>query len=1026
MYHKSLIFISALLAITSTSMAVPIEFEEVTSSAGFSRSGESWGISWGDLQGDGRPDLFVNNHRQKPSIYLNNGNGTFVDVADTVDVSGTFAANPSLDTHGAAWGDFDNDGDQDLFITGGPRTASKFFVNQGGLLEDKTAEYGFSRMPHHSGRHITWFDFNNDGFLDFLSEYNKSYADIFEQRNGSFVNTSTSYQSCYRNHWAQLADIDVDGNLDLICGGNVSSFPDRVYDYSTSPFTRLNTNTYANIIDSVVADFDGDLRTDIIAVRGARRISGAIQTSPNDIESQLIINGANEKTLSFVTEGIVTARIYWDRINRRDIKLGSSGIRVPTPDNIGELTIDLTLDPNDPDMQGIQPHNPRYDNAIYIGYDQGTKKWQVIVSAGNYSNYSNFLISSTLAISDVVMGGKIYGFENPLKPIVLMNQPQGLQDTTSTSGLNKNISCTSLVAGDFDNDMDVDLYVVCREGMANIANRLYDNDGTGTFTLVPGAGNAEGPIGFSYAQGAGTGENATLADYDSDGFLDLFVVNGSNMTPGEYGGPDQLFRNKGNGNHWIELDLEGTTSNREGVGAKVYVTTNGKTQLREQNGGYHRWSQNHQRLHFGLAGNTLVDIRVEWPSGTVNIFNGIDADKIYNVKEDGSITQLTFVDTTISPCGPTTYDTNVDNALFVWKDCISDSWHVRFTSGNTGWVKYASDILSDTGFASVLGYSLEGSDVVDNTTDSSRINYSFGVGGTGQDGIDFMLQSGATACFAVDSSSSIPVYLGAERILMTSSFDMTTYGACTNVLPTISINDISVAENDAGGNATFTLSLSAPSTQVVMVDVVTADGSAIDTEDYVPTSTTITFNPGETVKPVDVAILDDTLSEGNETFTVTMSNPVNAALDAVASGTATIVDDEVSACGAPVYDRATEQAVFVWKDCTDNSWHTHIASGGAAWGAYTGSVVASANFNSVTGYSIEASDTLDYTTDPARIDYTLFLGGTGVDGFDFTIPAGTNACFTLDAPGGIPVYIGADRTVMTTPFDLETLGACVN
>ena len=93
------------------------------------------------------------------------------------------------------------------------------------------------------------------------------------------------------------------------------------------------------------------------------------------------------------------------------------------------------------------------------------------------------------------------------------------------------------------------------------------------------------------------------ADYDRDGFLDLLVTNGHNMRPVYIGGPKQLFHNLGNANSWIEFDLVGTRSNRDGIGAKIYLTSGGVTQYREQNGGYHRWSQNSTRGHVGLAGN---------------------------------------------------------------------------------------------------------------------------------------------------------------------------------------------------------------------------------------------------------------------------------------------------------------------------------------------------------------------------------------------------------------------------------------
>ena len=140
-------------------------------------------------------------------------------------------------------------------------------------------------------------------------------------------------------------------------------------------------------------------------------------------------------------------------------------------------------------------------------------------------------------------------------------------------------------------------------GRATSPIRLYVNDGRGVFTELANAGGAAGRTGAAVASGAGTSDSVVAADYDRDGFLDLLVTNGLNMRPVYIGGPKQLFHNLGNANSWIEFDLVGTRSNRDGIGAKVYLRSGGVTQYREQNGGYHRWSQNSTRVHFGLAGN---------------------------------------------------------------------------------------------------------------------------------------------------------------------------------------------------------------------------------------------------------------------------------------------------------------------------------------------------------------------------------------------------------------------------------------
>lgn len=112
------------------------------------------------------------------------------------------------------------------------------------------------------------------------------------------------------------------------------------------------------------------------------------------------------------------------------------------------------------------------------------------------------------------------------------------------------------------------------------------------------------------------------------------------MTNGEFphllveNAPYELLKNEGNDNHWLQIDLEGVYSNRDGIGSKVYVTAGNVTQLRQQSGGMHDQVQNDSRLHFGLAENTQVDeIRIEWSSGIVQTIEDVVADQILTVTE---------------------------------------------------------------------------------------------------------------------------------------------------------------------------------------------------------------------------------------------------------------------------------------------------------------------------------------------------------------------------------------------------------
>ncbi len=165
---------------------------------------------------------------------------------------------------------------------------------------------------------------------------------------------------------------------------------------------------------------------------------------------------------------------------------------------------------------------------------------------------------------------------------LLLNTKQGFVDFSQKAGINSiPIARSSVVSGDFDNDMDLDLYIVATGSAGNRAkaNILYQNQGDGTFIAVPDAAGATGTK-------LGVGDSVVTADYDLDGFLDLFVTNGWGANyPKD--GPYQLFHNQGNDNHWLEVDLEGVVSNRDGIGAQVFVTAGDVTQLGEQSGGIH-------------------------------------------------------------------------------------------------------------------------------------------------------------------------------------------------------------------------------------------------------------------------------------------------------------------------------------------------------------------------------------------------------------------------------------------------------
>ena len=192
-------------------------------------------------------------------------------------------------------------------------------------------------------------------------------------------------------------------------------------------------------------------------------------------------------------------------------------------------------------------------------------------------------------------------------------------DSTNAAGVLDGSWGWGACFADFNNDGSLDLFHV--NGFAdpweNDPSRLFMNAGDGTFSEMAAA---------SSLVDTGEGRGVVCFDYDRDGDLDIFVSQNSDFT--------KLYRNDGAAGNFLNVSLRSRTKNVYGIGAKIFVTAGGETQLREMNAGSNFASQNPAESHFGL-GNVAIasSIEVRWPDGVINHYGASNSNQFLELKQ---------------------------------------------------------------------------------------------------------------------------------------------------------------------------------------------------------------------------------------------------------------------------------------------------------------------------------------------------------------------------------------------------------
>ncbi len=495
-----------------------------------------------------------------------------------------------------------------LFLVAAQLHAQDFTrITEGPLVNDDRYSEGSS-----------WGDINNDNLLDvfvpdafadrsnllFINNGDGTFTQVVE---GPVVTDTSTSSGC------SFGDFDNDGHLDLFVQ-NWNGLSSHLYmNNGNGTFTKVTSGQIVNdagwSFNSSVVDYDNDGNLDIYVDNGAFTASG---------EDNFLYRGNGDGTFIKITDG--------DVVNDAEHCLSSSWCDY---DNDGDQ--DLFTANSEP-FNGVPIQNFLCENngdGTFTRLTEGIIVNDIHISIGgswgDYDNDGDF---------DLFVANW-YGEDNQL----YQNDGDGTFSRIITGGIvNDGGNSVSGAWGDYDNDGHLDLYVT---NDWNENNYLYRNNGDGTFTRI-----TEGDI----VNDGGRSNGAAWADYNNDGFLDMFVPNGQNPPQSNF-----LYRNNGlSGKNWINIRFVGTISNASAIGTRVKAMA----ALADQAVWQHREVSGHQgfnaqesfNVEFGLGDATVLDsLIIEWLSGTVEVYTGIDVNHFYLAIEGEGLSIVTSVTGDIPP-----------------------------------------------------------------------------------------------------------------------------------------------------------------------------------------------------------------------------------------------------------------------------------------------------------------------------------------------------------------------------------------
>ncbi len=451
-------------------------------------SSATWSVTWSDINADGRPDLYVNNHADEaPMLFLSWGDRHF-GRGQALDLG--------KDVHAAVWADYDGDGFPELLerVGGGAgvghserRASNNLFEFEGGRLELADDNLGLA-YPLTRGRGATPFDFNADGRLDvFLGAGVRPDGEapatvMLQEPSGRYAADHDYFGTDMAGVFAMLpGHFDDDLSIDFAMFGRKGV---EVLTHRGGSYQRtLLVPDDGSLTDFSVDDFNNDGRSDIWVSR-ALPFDQLARVDDRTLRFEMVGERGDASTdvVSFRTDGPVTLRTApYNNRGPEKIVYGSESIAVDpvTGVRLYRWSEAVMGRPDALDEDG--------GRLLGVWYDPDTRLWHVEAGGGRRVSTSA-MVESASAIQWAGYNGRDEAAEQ--HDLLFLGQKGGtFRETRPVASA----PATSVASGDFDNDGDVDVYAVVTGGAGNLVNRLYLNDGHAGFSAVSGAGRAPGP-----------------------------------------------------------------------------------------------------------------------------------------------------------------------------------------------------------------------------------------------------------------------------------------------------------------------------------------------------------------------------------------------------------------------------------------------------------------------------------------------------------------------------------------------------